>query len=1350
MNFKQLIITLLLNFTLAYFSKASTIESAASGNWNDVATWVGGAVPDVGDDVLIHSGHLVQLNIIASINGLTIEANGQLKIVESTGNLTTGNNLAIEGTLKIEGEIHVTGNGVTHNFTQDSVRIGINGTMFLECYCSITGPTGNSVWHPESGSLRIEPNANISGNPLVLNNTPENLIYLQDNSTIDFKIVNHNALFIQGAGSHKIYNDVENYNNLFWEDGDIEGNGTDTLFNKAMIMSVSSPSPTSAINFTIKNDASASIEINGYMTTTNTILNSGALHINLDGILSTTAGIENYNNIFVDGIFNMLGGTYSMHVQNNAINGSGTINFDANNSISGSYCWTMEVSVINLASSGINGDQGIVFSGQANVVNWYDSFQFTNSVGIKNCGSTFNLFGSGSHGFTSDFSNSGIVNVNEGSLGGGGGAFLNEPSVSIGAAPDKNLRADCDCSGSPGGILNIYSDEPFGTSLTNQGAINNFSNCYFNTYPVFNESSGTINCKDGFNLVIANSLLTNIGLIKGKGTLSADLTYNQGTVAPGNSPGTLIINGDYTNSSLLVEMEESGGIVDKDSLYVTGDVNLGGSLDIYTSGSIPAGEYVIIKSGGTVTGTFSAITGNPCANVIYGSDYVLVKFGVTKTWNGNTSTWTQDAEWTPYGVPCPDDDVIINTGICDLDISPDIKSLTINGGTLNNTGSFTIACPTTVSTNAVLNIQSATTLTLSDMLILDGLVEGYGTIDISTATIVGGYGKWAPGNSIGELTTKGMYNNEVIEMEISGNGYGGGGTIELDKLNVTQEMKVDDDFVLKWLGGTVPPGTRTLMECQGAGCRMNEFSSKVFPPQCQGGCSLIYTEKEVKLQNIEPIENIGPCKWTGLGGTPNWNNAGNWDCNDIPNFNDDVTIDLGSELVLSENTTIKSLSISNGSTIVGNYEFSVQNNFLSNNASYKNIASISVGNATLNGNFSLENTNFNFNEGGIINDAQISISQESNVNIPNGKTMIFNFDTNSSLASDNLSIFNNNGTISKTGNGILQFSPNVINNGIININEGGIAFKKNFTNNSQIKGNGTLDISTANIIKMGTISPGNSPGTLNITGNYTNDILVTEIEQTGGIVNIDKLIISGEMMLQGDLIIDHLGGSLPNGSYEFISCGGSADCRKNTQFSNVSFPAFCGSGCSLEYNQNNVKLMYEQGLPVELAYFTGRFADENVKLQWTTFSEKNAESFEVFRSINGLEWYSIGEVLANGTTNISHDYSFSDADPFPGDNYYRLKQHDHDNISFYSNFIRVKTPVKKTWRLYPNPVQNKLEIRFADTEEGLLKIFDATGRLIMKQNIEAEKSINVDLSPLANGLYWVQMTGFKTEMVVKY
>ncbi|MBL7831668.1 MAG: hypothetical protein JNK41_11615, partial [Saprospiraceae bacterium] len=103
MNFKQLIITLLLNFTLAYFSKASTIESAASGNWNDVATWVGGAVPDVGDDVLIHSGHLVQLNIIASINGLTIEANGQLKIVESTGNLTTGNNLAIEGTLKIEG-----------------------------------------------------------------------------------------------------------------------------------------------------------------------------------------------------------------------------------------------------------------------------------------------------------------------------------------------------------------------------------------------------------------------------------------------------------------------------------------------------------------------------------------------------------------------------------------------------------------------------------------------------------------------------------------------------------------------------------------------------------------------------------------------------------------------------------------------------------------------------------------------------------------------------------------------------------------------------------------------------------------------------------------------------------------------------------------------------------------------------------------------------------------------------------------------------------------------------------------------------------------------------------------------
>jgi len=55
----------------------ATITSAQSGNWGDVATWVGGAVPVDGDAVIIAEGHAILMNVdqsafVTGIDGLTI------------------------------------------------------------------------------------------------------------------------------------------------------------------------------------------------------------------------------------------------------------------------------------------------------------------------------------------------------------------------------------------------------------------------------------------------------------------------------------------------------------------------------------------------------------------------------------------------------------------------------------------------------------------------------------------------------------------------------------------------------------------------------------------------------------------------------------------------------------------------------------------------------------------------------------------------------------------------------------------------------------------------------------------------------------------------------------------------------------------------------------------------------------------------------------------------------------------------------------------------------------------------------------------------------------------------------
>ena len=147
--------------------------------------------------------------------------------------------------------------------------------------------------------------------------------------------------------------------------------------------------------------------------------------------------------------------------------------------------------------------------------------------------------------------------------------------------------------------------------------------------------------------------------------------------------------------------------------------------------------------------------------------------------------------------------------------------------------------------------------------------------------------------------------------------------------------------------------------------------------------------------------------------------------------------------------------------------------------------------------------------------------------------------------------------------------------------------------------------------------------------------------------------------------------------------------------------------------------------------------DAGVRVEWATATQVNSSHFEVERSAEGIDFEKIGrvEALSDGAT--FHQYAALDRYPFPGLNYYRIKEVAFGGSYQYSKILSVYSRSFEI-TLFPNPVAGQLHIRLQPEsgDAAVFRLLNPSGQLVLEEKLSRVTEATFQVAHLPNGLYF--------------
>jgi hypothetical protein len=170
---------------------------------------------------------------------------------------------------------------------------------------------------------------------------------------------------------------------------------------------------------------------------------------------------------------------------------------------------------------------------------------------------------------------------------------------------------------------------------------------------------------------------------------------------------------------------------------------------------------------------------------------------------------------------------------------------------------------------------------------------------------------------------------------------------------------------------------------------------------------------------------------------------------------------------------------------------------------------------------------------------------------------------------------------------------------------------------------------------------------------------------------------------------------------------------------------------------DNMKVNYTSILPVQLTSFTGEKEGDLNLLQWTTSSEINNDHFELQKSYDGINFFTIQNISGQGSTNSVTNYLYYDSEITNFTVYYRLIQIDFDGTPSIHNIISIsrgETNVKVF-------LKDKETITIEGENLQQIEIYNECGQLLQKNNLnEQEVSQNQTLfNQYSSAVYFIRV-----------